>query len=348
MKLRLINLALFIICFLSINTPEILGDDADIKVSTSLHGEAYLQHSFRKNSERLPDYMVSHVELNSPTVNLLLGKIAFDAKSWKGEFSMMSGTYSRDNLAHEIGILKNINSMWLSYAPSETIDILAGIYSSHIGVESPIGKECLVPTRSIVADNSPYYESGIRIRHQANNAIYAIHLLNGWQRSSIDSLGILPAIGYEYSANTEQLNYRFSGFIGKISHDTSDGIRYYQHLGATYQINPNFIVSASLDIGMQQKKGLQAWIFAPLIMGQWSLNESLKAHGRLEYYHDPEVMIISSMSGLSGFGYSMGIDWSYSNAMLFRAEWRQIHAMHDNQDVNILGIHAQWAIMNEL
>jgi len=347
-KLRLINLALFIICFLSINTPEILGDDADIKVSTSLHGEAYLQHSFRKNAERLPDYMVSHVELNSPTVNLLLGKIAFDAKSWKGEFSMMSGTYSRDNLAHEIGILKNINSMWLSYAPSETIDILAGIYSSHIGVESPIGKECLVPTRSIVADNSPYYESGIRIRHQANNAIYAIHLLNGWQRSSIDSMGILPAIGYEYSAYTEQLNYRFSGFIGKISHDTSDGIRYYQHLGATYQIDSNFIVSASLDIGMQQKKGLQAWIFAPLIMGQWSLNESLKAHGRLEYYYDPEGMIISSMSGLSGLGFSMGIDWSYSNAMLFRAEWRQIHAMHDNQDVNILGIHAQWAIMNEL
>ncbi len=144
------------------------------------------------------------------------------------------------------------------------------------------------------------------------------------------------------------MNYRFSGFIGKISHDTSDGIRYYQHLGATYQINPNFIVSASLDIGMQQKKGLQAWIFAPLIMGQWSLNESLKAHGRLEYYHDPEVMIISSMSGLSGFGYSMGIDWSYSNAMLFRAEWRQIHAMRDSQDVNVLGIHAQWAIMNEL
>jgi hypothetical protein len=34
--------------------------------------------------------------------------------------------------------------------------------------------------------------------------------------------------------------------------------------------------------------------------------------------------------------------------MLFRAEWRQIHAMLDNQDVNILGIHAQWAIMNEL
>ena len=342
------SFALLIICFLSINTPEICGSDAGIKITTSLHGEAYLQYSFRKDSERLPEYMVSQVDFNSPAVNLLLGKIAFDATSWKGEFSMMSGTYSRDNLAHEIGILKNINSMWLSYAPSETMDILAGIYSSHIGVESPIGKECLVPTRSIVADNSPYYESGIRIRHQANNATYAIHLLNGWQRSSIDSLGILPAIGYEYSANTEQLNYRFSGFIGKISHDTSDGIRYYQHLGATYQIDPNFIVSASLDIGMQQKKEIQAWIFAPLIMGQWSLNESLKAHGRLEYYHDPEGMIISSLSGLSGFGYSMGIDWSYSNAMLFRAEWRQIHAMRDNQDVNIMGIHAQWAIMNEL
>jgi hypothetical protein len=336
---------LFLLC---LSAPDMAANDANIKVSTSLHGEAYLQHSFRKNAERLPEYMVSHVELNSPTVNLLLGKIAFDAKSWKGEFSMMSGTYSRDNLAHEIGVLKNINSMWLSYAPSETFDILAGIYSSHIGIESPIGKECMVPTRSIVADNSPYYQSGIRIRHQSNNETYAIHLLNGWQRSSIDSLGILPAIGYEFSASTEQLNYRFSGFLGKISHDTTEGIRYYQHLGATYQLHPNINVSASLDMGLQQKKEIQSWVFAPLIMGQWSVYESLKIHGRLEYYHDPEGMIISSMNGISGFGYSMGIDWSYSNAMLFRAEWRQIHAMRDNQDVNILGIHAQWAIMNEL
>jgi len=347
-KLKLINLALFILCFLSINTPEILGDEADIKVSTSLHGEAYLQYSFIKNAERLPEYMVSHVELNAPAMNLVLGTIAFDAGSWKGECSIMSGTYSRDNLAHEIGILKNINSMWLSFAPTHTIDILAGIYASHIGVESPIGKECLVPTRSIVADNSPYYESGIRIRHQANDETYAIHLLNGWQRSSIDSMGILPAIGYEYGSEVDQLNYRISGFIGKISHDTSDGMRYYQHLGATYQLNSNFIVSASLDIGIQQKKRIHAWLFAPLIMGQWSLNESVKAHGRLEYYHDPEGMIISSLSGLSGFGYSMGIDWTYSNAMLFRAEWRQIHAIHDNQDVNILGLHAQWAISKEL
>jgi hypothetical protein len=346
MKLNVIGL--LIVCCLSVNTSEIIGNDTDIKVSTSLHGEAYLQHSFRNDIDRFPEYMVSHVDLNTPAINLVMGKIAIDAKSWKGELSMMTGTYSRDNLAHEIGVLKNINSLWVSYASSERIDILAGIYSSHIGIESPIGKECMVPTRSIVADNSPYYQSGIRIRHQSNTETYAIHLLNGWQKSSIDSLGILPAIGYEYSRNIDQLNYRISGYVGKTTHDTSYGIRYYQHLGATYQLRPNIILSASLDLGMQQKKEIQAWVFAPLIMGQLSLYESLKIHGRLEYYHDPEAMIISSMSGLSGLGYSMGLDWSYSNAMLLRAEWRQIHAMNDYQDVNILGIHAQWAIMNEL
>lgn len=83
-------------------------------------------------------------------------------------------------------------------------------------------------------------------------------------------------------------------------------------------------------------------------MGQWSLNESVKAHGRLEYYHDPEGMIIQAIDGLSGLGYSMGIDWSYSKTMLLRAEWRKIHAMNENQDVNILGLHAQWAISKEL
>jgi len=59
-------------------------------------------------------------------------------------------------------------------------------------------------------------------------------------------------------------------------------------------------------------------------------------------------MIIQAIDGLSGLGYSMGIDWSYSKTMLLRAEWRKIHAMNENQDVNILGLHAQWAISKEL
>ena len=278
--------------FLSINTWEIIGSDTDLHINTSLHGEAYLQYPFRNDMDRLPEYMVSHRDLLTPALNLVMGKIAFDANSWKGELSIMSGTYSRDNLAHEIGVLKHINSMWISFAPTTSIDILAGIYSSHIGIESPIGKECLVPTRSIVADNSPYYQSGIRIRHQSNTETYAIHLLNGWQNSSIDSLGILPAIGYEYSRNINQLNYRISGYIGKTTHEATDGIRYYQHLGATFQLRPNIILSASLDLGMQQKKEIQAWVFAPLIMGQLSLYESLNIHGRLEYYLDPEGMIM--------------------------------------------------------
>jgi hypothetical protein len=347
-KLIFFNLAYSILFLICIGVANALPIDETVKFSTSMHGEVYVQHSFRKEMDKMPEYVVSHVDLNAPALNLLLGTIAFDAQSWKGELSLMTGTYSRDNLRGENGVLKHINSMWLSYAPSKTIDILSGIYSSHIGLESPIGKDCVQPTRSIVADNSPYYQSGIRIRHQSKSTTYSLHLLNGWQRSTIDTLGVLPAIGYEYSANTEQMNYRISGFIGKTSHDASIGMRYYQHFGGTYQLHENFDCSASIDIGMQKIRETNAWVFAPLIMARWSMNNSFKMNGRLEYYHDPHGMIVNSTGGLSGFGYSMGIDWSYSNAMLFRAEWRQIHAMLDNQDVNILGIHAQWAIMNEL
>jgi hypothetical protein len=34
---------------------------------------------------------------------------------------------------------------------------------SHIGFESAIGKDCATLTRSILADNSPYYEAGVKI-----------------------------------------------------------------------------------------------------------------------------------------------------------------------------------------
>nr|WP_290930803.1 outer membrane beta-barrel protein [Haliscomenobacter sp.] len=55
---------------------------------------------------------------------------------------------------------------------------------SHIGFESAIGKDCWNLSRSILAENSPYYETGVRLSlNSANGKWYAAAmLLNGWQR----------------------------------------------------------------------------------------------------------------------------------------------------------------------
>ena len=62
--------------------------------------------------------------------------------------------------------------------------ITAGIFTSHIGFESAVSKDCWTLTRSILADNSPYYESGARLTYTSNNNKWLISALalNGWQR----------------------------------------------------------------------------------------------------------------------------------------------------------------------
>lgn len=56
----------------------------------------------------------------------------------------------------------------------------AGIYPSHIGLESAVGKDNRTLTRSLAAENSPYYESGARITYVTPNNAWTLcaHVLN--------------------------------------------------------------------------------------------------------------------------------------------------------------------------
>lgn len=58
---------------------------------------------------------------------------------------------------------------------------------SHLGFESAVGIDCWNLTRSILAENSPYYETGIKLNYtnKKQDLYIAFHLLNGWQKIAI-------------------------------------------------------------------------------------------------------------------------------------------------------------------
>jgi len=324
------------------------ADDSSFRLQSTLRIEGYLQGGNTENKERLPEYLVSNTLLSKPTFNLLSGSLSFANSKWKAEISGIMGSYADANLAHEKGILKHIGALWTSHDISEHTEILTGIYPSHIGLESPTGFDCINPSRSMVADNSPYYQSGIRIRHRIDNQTYTVHLLNGWQRSTIDSNGIVPAIGYDFSSQHGSVNYTISGFIGNVSHDSLDGLRIYQQCGATYQMTNEFQISGSIDIGTQNKNGISTWMISPLLMAQWNMSTHWKFNGRIEYYHDPDKMIAQAKNGLSGLGYSLGVDYLPFKQCLFRLEYRTMNDMRNGayleNDASFFGLHVQWFI----
>ena len=113
----------------------------------------------------------------------------------------MTGTYANSNLAAEPGVLKNIfeANAGVKISKKKKLWIDAGIFESHIGFESAIGKNCWNLTRSISADNSPYYESGIKLSYTSDNEKWFLSglILNGWQRIQRVNGNNTPAFGHQ-------------------------------------------------------------------------------------------------------------------------------------------------------
>lgn len=79
-------------------------------------------------------------------------------------------------------MLKHVYEAYAGFRPFAKAWLDLGIFGSHIGFESAISKDNRTLTRSIMADNSPYYESGARLTYEVDPKLTLTGLvLNGWQ-----------------------------------------------------------------------------------------------------------------------------------------------------------------------
>ena len=127
--------------------------------------ETYYSYDFGKPSDHLrPAFLYSYNRHNEISLNLGLIKAAYEKENVRANLAFMVGTYPNANLSAEPGVLKNIYEANAGVKISRKNDLWidAGIFSSHIGFESAIGKDCWTLTRSVLAENSPYQRFNIK------------------------------------------------------------------------------------------------------------------------------------------------------------------------------------------
>ncbi len=162
--------------------------------------EAFYSYDFNKpaNHER-PGFLYNFNKHNEVNLNLGLFKVNYNTENVRANLAVMAGTYPQYNLAAEQGLLKNIfeANVGIKISKKNNLWIDAGIMPSHIGFESAIGKDNWNLTRSILAENSPYYEAGVKIGFTSKNEkLYAAAMyLNGWQRIQKIPGNQTPAFG---------------------------------------------------------------------------------------------------------------------------------------------------------
>ncbi len=326
---------LLLLAFLMLGTTTLFFAQENKPLKISGYAEIYYQYdSDNPENNSRPAFIYSHNRNNEVTLNLGLIKANYETEKFRANLALAAGTYMNANYAAEPGVLKNIYeaNVGVKISKTKNIWIDAGIMPSHIGFESAVSKDCWTLTRSLMAENSPYYESGAKISYTSDSGKWFISglVLNGWQRIQRVSGNSTLAFGHQltYKPN-EKITLNSISFIGNDKPDSIRQMRYFHNLYGSFQLTAKFGVIAGFDIGAEQKaKGsdrYNIW-YAPVIIAKYSPAKKLSFAARGEYYSDKNGVMIATgtENGFQTFGYSVNADYWILPNLVWRTEIKNL------------------------
>jgi hypothetical protein len=295
--------------------------DSARKFTLSGFADLYIGYQLGGKKQK-EDFYYNHKVNNRLRTNLLLIKGEYESPRFHAVLGLMTGDYSKYNLAAEPNWAKPLNEAYLGVRLSKHQNIWwdAGVYSSYLGIESSVSSDSPTLTRSVVSENTPYYFCGSRISLKSKNRrneIY-IHLLNGWQRIGWDPNIKRPSFGahYKYWCR-ENLSLMYGVFYGSVYPDSLGIQRLYHHVNANWK-KGKWEMWGTLDLGTESGS---LW-GAAQVMGQCTFNNRWSLTQRLEVYYDPDnrcARVGANKETIIG-GYALSGNFNLGKNILIRLE----------------------------
>ncbi len=302
----------------------------------------YAYDSHRPPSDARQPFLYNHNRHNRFDLNLGLVRLKLNHARVRATVALHAGTYVNDNYAAEPEVLRHVAeaNVGVALAGKGRLWLDVGIMPSHIGFESAISVDNQTLTRSLLAENSPYYLAAAKFTYTLRKKWEVAALVcNGWQRIRPVVGNTLPGFGTQVVWKPKDgLSLNWSTFIGTDDPDTARRVRFFNNLYAQWQAHEQVAVTVGMDIGMQQQaKGSaqqDVW-FSPVVIARWAIHPKWAAAMRAEYYHDGAGVIIAAPT-LAGFrtgGLSLNVDHAPVPFMHFRVEGRWL----GSPDANFIG-----------
>ena len=328
------------------------------EVSFSGYLDIFYSYDFNepKTNYRQP-FFYSFNRHNEFNLNLGLIKVSAKHLKYRANIAMQAGTYVMDNYANEETALRYINegNVGLSLNKKNNLWLDVGILGSLIGFESAISKDSWTLTRSLLAENSPYYLSGAKLTYNPNEHWEMAALVcNGWQRIKKVSGNSLPAFCSQIKyIKGDRLTFNWSTFIGTDDPDTTRRMRYFNNFYVQSQLSKKFGFIAGFDVGAQQLKKESAsysiW-YSPVVIFRYNWNDKWTSALRAEHYQDKDGVIINtdSLNGFKTSGISLNFDYSQFKNLVWRIEGRWLTSSNKIFERQNKNVNENFAIVSSI
>ncbi|MDF2156585.1 porin [Algoriphagus sp. CAU 1675] len=279
-------------------------------------------------SKRFP-FLYNHTRHDQFALNLGLLSATYRSIGFRANLALQRGTYVADNYSLEPKALRWIHqaNIGLALNPKQNLWLDVGIMPSHIGFESAVSTENLTLSRSLVAENSPYFETGAKLGWSASEKWdLALFYLIGWQRIKGIEGKNKPSFGTQAIFRpSEKASINWSTFLG-----TNDGIElnrmlYFSNFYGNFKLGSRWKLISGFDLGWRTQEAsptAQWWGFSAIASYSWS--ENLSSAFRWEHYADQEGVIAQAFfgTGLQTSGYSINVDRKMGKWGMIRLESR--------------------------
>jgi hypothetical protein len=312
------------------STPEV--------VTASAFLDTYYAYEFGNPADNLrPGFLFNHNRHNEFTINMALLGLGYEGSVVRAKLSLMAGTYAQYNYAAELPMLRSIFEARAGIRLAENLWWDAGVFPSHLGWESAISIVNPTLTRSLASANSPFYLAGTKLYWQPSEQwTLGLVLANGWQNIQETPGNGSKGGGTQVTwSPSEVLSLNSSTWISNEFPGTDPRLRLFHDFYAAIRPLGSLSFLLGFDIGAQQTaddvdRPWDVWWTTALIT-RLELSESLASALRLEYYSDPNEVIIEidGDPSLRTVAASLNFDVRPAGPLLLRLEGRALRATEE-------------------
>ncbi|MFZ9848446.1 MAG: outer membrane beta-barrel protein [Flavobacteriales bacterium] len=325
------------------------------KVTIGGYLDSYYAFNFSKPSDDNSPYFVLSNRHNEANINLAFVDLRCNNENIRARITPGFGTYVNANYTAEQGVLKNIieASAGLRISKKKNYWLDYGVIGSPFTNESYLSKDHLVYSRTLGAENVPYYLCGAKLSMPLSNKtnLY-LYALNGWQQIRNQNKRLSFASQLEFRSNDKNL-INWNTYIGDESSVTNPQFknRYFSDVYWIYDSGKKFSSTACAFLGIQEIASSRFTWWQINYSAKYNFNTKLSLAGRVEYFNDPTNIMVTNITPTKGFSTSSAslcLNVKINDNALFRLENRAFYAK-ENAFICNKGIDTKflnWAMAN--